>query len=59
MAELGSGDYIYQVAEGWGQLPEGWSFKEVAAGGSVETGHQNLRRSSSGFMLTLHRQPFN
>lgn len=33
MAELGSGDYVYAVAEGWGQLPEGWSFKEVAAVG--------------------------
>ena len=33
MVELGSGDYIYEVAEGWGQLPDGWSFKEVAAVG--------------------------
>ena len=33
MVELGSGDYIYEVAEGWGKLPDGWAFKEVAAVG--------------------------
>ena len=33
MVELGSGDYTYEVAEGWGQLPDGWTFKEVAAVG--------------------------
>ena len=30
---LGSGDYRYRVEEGWGQLPEGWSFQEVGAVG--------------------------
>jgi DNA-binding beta-propeller fold protein YncE len=28
---LGSGDYRYRVETGWGRLPEGWTFKEVAA----------------------------
>lgn len=28
---LGKGDHRYEVLEGWGQLPPGWSFKEVAA----------------------------
>ena len=27
---FGSGDYMYEVAEGWGQLPEGFEFKQVA-----------------------------
>ena len=28
---LGSGDYRYEPVPGWGQLPEGWSLKEVGA----------------------------
>ncbi len=27
---LGSGEFSYAVAEGWGKLPDGWSLKEVA-----------------------------
>ena len=27
---LGSGDYVYEELAGWAQLPEGWTFKEVA-----------------------------
>ena len=27
---FGSGDYIYEVAEGWGDLPDGFEFKQVA-----------------------------
>jgi len=30
---LGSGEYRYRVEEGWGRLPDGWSFHEVAAVG--------------------------
>jgi DNA-binding beta-propeller fold protein YncE len=30
---LGSGEHRYRVEEGWGTLPEGWSFHEVAAVG--------------------------
>ena len=30
---VGTGTYVYEVAEGWGELPDGWSFKEVAAVG--------------------------
>jgi DNA-binding beta-propeller fold protein YncE len=28
---VGTGDYRYEVVEGWGKLPDGWTFKEVAA----------------------------
>src|ERR1043166_5883152 len=28
---VGNGEYRYEVVEGWGKLPDGWSFKEVAA----------------------------
>src|SRR3970282_2015747 len=28
---LGSGEFRYEVIEGWGKLPDGWTFQEVAA----------------------------
>jgi sugar lactone lactonase YvrE len=28
---FGQGEYQYELVEGWGQLPSGWEFKEVAA----------------------------
>src|SRR2546428_7460336 len=31
--EVGSGDYRYRIVENWAKLPDGWSFKEVAAVG--------------------------
>jgi DNA-binding beta-propeller fold protein YncE len=33
MVTLGTGDYTYDVTENWAKLPNGWSFKEVAAVG--------------------------
>ena len=33
MVELGTAGYTYEVAVGWGKLPDGWSFKEAAAVG--------------------------
>src|ERR1700692_476027 len=30
---LGAGEYRYRVEEGWGKLPDGWSFHEVGAVG--------------------------
>ena len=33
MVALGTERFTYEVAEGWGKLPDGWSFKEVAAVG--------------------------
>src|SRR5262245_26651668 len=33
MVTLGTAQYTYEVAESWAQLPEGWSFREVAAVG--------------------------
>ena len=31
MVTLGAGAYTYEVTENWANLPDGWSFKEVAA----------------------------
>jgi DNA-binding beta-propeller fold protein YncE len=36
---IGEGDFRYGVAEAWGSLPAGWSFKEVAAVGVDSTDH--------------------
>ncbi len=33
MVTLGEGQYRYEVDEGWGKLPDGWSFRECAAVG--------------------------
>jgi len=30
---VGAGTFVYEVAEGWGKLPEGWAYKEAAAVG--------------------------
>ena len=30
---VGQGDYKYEINEHWAKLPDGWSFKEVAAVG--------------------------
>ncbi len=30
---VGTGQFTYEIAEGWGKLPDGWTFKEVAAVG--------------------------
>jgi DNA-binding beta-propeller fold protein YncE len=30
---MGSGQFVYEVAEGWDKLPDGWTYKEVAAVG--------------------------
>lgn len=32
-AIMGNGQFRYEVAEGWGKLPPGWSYREVAAVG--------------------------
>src|SRR4051794_40224713 len=31
---VGSGEYRYRIIENWAKLPDGWSFKEVAAVGT-------------------------
>jgi hypothetical protein len=30
---VGTGDFKYRIIEDWAKLPDGWSFKEVAAVG--------------------------
>src|ERR1044071_3939480 len=39
---VGSGEYRYRIVEDWAKLPDGWAFKEVAAGGGEkdDNGHR-------------------
>lgn len=37
---VGSGEYRYRVEEGWGELPDGWEFKDVADVGTDS--HDNV-----------------
>ena len=30
MIEMGTGEFTYRLVEGWGKLPEGWKFTQVA-----------------------------
>lgn len=39
MPTTGNGEYVYEPVEGWGSLPPGWDFKEVAAVGVDRRGH--------------------
>ena len=34
MVAVGTAAFTYEVAEGWGELPDGWSFREAAAVGT-------------------------
>ena len=29
--KVGEGEFQYELVEGWGKLPDGWVFKQVAA----------------------------
>ena len=33
---VGTGDFKYRIVENWAKLPDGWSFKEVAAVGDID-----------------------
>ena len=56
MVELGSGRFIYEVAEGWGKLPEGWGFKEVAAVGTDARGNVYAFNRGEHPMIVFDRE---
>ena len=37
MSQFGKGKFTYQLAEGWGELPEGHEFGQVAELGAART----------------------
>ena len=51
MVALGTERYTYEVAEGWGRLPDGWGFKEVGAVGADANRSEAGSRRHSGATL--------
>jgi len=56
MVALGTADYTYQVAEGWGKLPDGWSFKEAAAVGVDSKDNVYVFNRGEHPMIVLDRE---
>jgi DNA-binding beta-propeller fold protein YncE len=56
MVTLGSGDFQYRVEEGWGELPDGWSFHEVAAVGVDSRDNVYVFNRGEHPMIVLDRQ---
>jgi DNA-binding beta-propeller fold protein YncE len=56
MVTLGTGHYTYEVAEPWGQLPEGWSFREVAAVGVDAQDHVYAFNRGAHPMMVFDRE---
>ena len=56
MVTLGTGDFQYRVEEGWGELPEGWSFREVAAVGVDSRDNVYVFNRGEHPMIVLDRQ---
>ena len=54
MADIvGSGDFKYRIIENWAKLPDGWSFKEVAAVGAVPACMSPKRDNSLPWWSTM------
>ena len=52
---LGSGDFRYRVAEGWGELPTGWTYGDVAAVGVDRRDNVYVFNRSSHPMIVYDR----
>lgn len=52
---VGSGDYTYRVEEGWGKLPAGWSFGDVAAVGTDRRDNVYVFNRSAHPMVVFDR----
>jgi hypothetical protein len=48
---VGCGGYRYRIVETWAKLPEGWSFREVAAVGVDKS--DNVYRAQQKYERTL------
>ena len=56
MVTLGTAGYTYHVAEGWGNLPDGWSFKEAAAVGVDSKDNVYVFNRGEHPMIVLDRE---
>ena len=53
---LGQGEYRYRVEEGWGRLPDGWSFREVGAVGVDRNDNVYVFNRGEHPMIVFDRQ---
>ena len=53
---VGSGDYTYRVDEGWGKLPPGWAFGDVAAVGTDARDNVYVFNRSEHPMVVFDRE---
>src|SRR5215467_7535579 len=53
---LGEGEYRYRVEEGWGELPDGWSFHEVGAVGVDRRDNVYVFNRGEHPMIVLDRE---
>lgn len=53
---FGSGDYTYDLVEGWGQLPEGYEFNQVAGVAVDKDDQVHLFNRSSHQMMVFDRE---
>lgn len=53
---LGSGQHVYKIADRWGNLPDGWTFGDVAAVGVDSQDHVYVFNRGDHPMLVLDRE---
>ncbi len=53
---LGEGNYCYRIEPGWGQLPEGWQYGEVAAVGVDSADHVYVFSRGKHPMVVFDRE---
>ena len=53
---MGKGQFVYEVAENWGKLPDGWSYREVAAVGVDKQDRVHLFSRGEHPMIVFDRE---
>ena len=56
MVAVGTAAYTYEVAEGWGKLPDGWSFREAAAVGTDSSDNVYVFNRGEHPMIVFDRE---
>ena len=49
---LGEGEFVYEVAGDWGELPDGWTLGDVAAAAVAATTSHTVMRTASTVRMT-------
>lgn len=56
MVALGTASYTYEVKEGWGRLPEGWTYRECAAVGADSSDNVYVFNRGEHPMIVFDRE---